>query len=409
VIGPAELRARRFFRSKGRKIAAIAERDAARIGGERLALVDVAFEEGPPETYVLAGEPDALEGEALPRALLAAIAAEARVATERGGRLAFRRGPSFASGGAGRVARMGAEQTNTSLLFDRRLVLKIFRKIEDGLHPELEVLEFLAERTSFRHVPPFAGAIEYEGPGLVATLGVLEGFVESAGDGWTWALAERPGGAAWRLLGERTRALHQALASRPDVPAFAPEPVRPEDAGAWAEGAERLVERALRLAGPAGRAEEVGALEAPLRERVRAIAAIDVRPLRKARCHGDYHLGQVLRTRDDFVIFDFEGEPARPIAERRRKQPQVKDVAGMLRSFGYAARVGGAGPNWEAEARAGFLEGYGLAEAERPLLAALEVEKAIYELCYEIDNRPDWVEIPLAALRALLGTSARQA
>lgn len=401
MSGRAELlRTRRWFRAKARRVREVEERDRVEVGGAPLCLWEARFEDGGAEVYLVAGEQDALD----PAPLLRAIESGLRVEGERGA-FVFRAARGFAGGPPLEVARpVGGEQSNSSFALDRRFFLKIFRRLEAGPSPELEVLRFLEERTDFRRAPRFLGAIEYESGAFRATLGVLESFVESDGDLWAYTLANRPGAEVWQRLGLTTRELHRALASRREDPAFAPEPVARADLAAWSASFERLVGEVAALAG-----RRLLGLERPLIERARALAALDPRGLVKSRVHGDYHLGQVLRARSGFVIFDFEGEPARPLAERRRKHAPAHDVAGMLRSIGYAAlvsrpRAAAASP-WEDEARRGFLEGYGLEPEDRPLLEILELEKAVYEVGYEINHRPDWVDVPLAAVRRFVGAA----
>jgi maltose alpha-D-glucosyltransferase/alpha-amylase len=322
-----------------------------------------------------------------------------------------------------------------------RLVLKSLRRPQPGLNPDLEIARFLTTRTAFREVPRLAGWVEYEGRGGTFSLAVLQEFVPNQGDGWKHVLATlRQRGAAIerasdplldevQRLGATTGGLHAALASDPSAAEFAPEPVTRTDVERWADDIARdlggddiqrlLGDRRGRAAGPEGQRARVLAALSPLTATV------------KIRVHGDYHLGQVLKTADGFVIIDFEGEPARPLAERRRRQAALRDVAGMLRSLDYAAHaVGREAPEveraarlvaltvWEDRARRAFLTGYRAAvsasavplvpAAEPALLracAAFELEKACYELLYELNNRPDWVAIPLAGITRILAAA----
>jgi maltokinase len=290
---------------------------------------------------------------------------------------------------------MGAEQSNSSVVIDDELVLKLYRRLEAGVNPELEILRFLTHR-GFAGIAPLEGSVELEGRPMNATLAILQRFVPSRGDGWELALdtlATEPG---WlpvrsRRLGEVTAGLHneqieQVFLSLPD---------------------------AERMQPIAGRGEEV-------RDRLRLLSNIG--PVgRVIRTHGDYHLGQVLWTEDDdWLVLDFEGEPARSLPERRRKQSPLRDVAGMLRSFAYAAsaapilRSGEAPAGWEDDCRDAFLDGYlntidlailptGEAAVQR-LLTIFELEKAVYELRYELSHRPDWIEIPIAGILRILGS-----
>ncbi|MGH3005275.1 MAG: phosphotransferase [Gaiellaceae bacterium] len=343
------------------------------------------------------------------------------------GTLDFRTVDGFALPGAELEARLlDGEQSNSSVVFAEELILKVYRRLEAGVNPELELLRFLTER-EFPHIAPLVGWYEYAGRLLEATLGVLQRFVPGETDGWTFALeslSDDPEAflAQARRLGEVTGAMHVALASDASDPHFAPEEPSAEALGLLTATVDEEIEQVfLDLAGDgpvapiAGRGEEV-------REQLRHLSHIGAGG-RVIRTHGDYHLGQVLWTGEDWIVLDFEGEPARPIPERRRKRSPLRDVAGMLRSFAYAASAAsiteGAEPpsDWEARARAEFLAGYvpaaepsGLLppgeEAFERLLTVFELEKAIYELRYELDNRPDWVEIPVEGIRRLLETTA---
>jgi maltose alpha-D-glucosyltransferase / alpha-amylase len=358
------------------------------------------------------------------------------------------------------------EQSNTSIFFDRRLILKSIRRPESGINPDFEMLRFLTSRPGFTHVPRLAGWTEYAGPGETATVALLQQFVDNTGDGWTHTLAGlgnlcekladadsaaavdpkavEPAVAALGVdlladiheLGAVTGRLHAALASDPDLPAFRPEPITGEDVGRWRGSIVHDLERLTAEIGivsarnPAARA----ALGPLLDARARIERADDLFPLadgtvHKIRCHGDYHLGQVLKTAESFVVIDFEGEPARPVEERRAKQCPLRDVAGMLRSFDYAVHAAlavrpeaerarllrPALEAWERLAVRAFLDGYGMAASKSPerllpqsaevarrACAAFELEKACYELRYELNNRPDWIAIPLAGIARLL-------
>jgi maltokinase len=317
---------------------------------------------------------------------------------------------------------VGAEQSNTSVVFDDELILKVFRRLEPGINPELEVLRFLTEH-DFPNIAALGGWYSYSGGPLAATLGILQEYVRGGLDGWELALdelAEDPERFLGRLhrLGEVTGEMHRVLASDQSDPAFCPETPSVEALGLLTATVDEEIERVF-LALPdddenvspiAGRGEEVRDL---LRQMTHAGAAGQF-----IRTHGDYHLGQTMWAGDDWVILDFEGEPARSLAERRRKRSALRDVAGMLRSFAYAASavslLRGTDPpeNWEEQARARFLEGYvdtvdpsllpaGHAAIER-LLSVFELEKAVYELQYELDNRPEWVGIPVRGIQRLL-------
>lgn len=325
------------------------------------------------------------------------------------------------------VRPMGAEQSNSSLVLDEQLALKLYRRIEPGMNPELEVLRFLTER-GFEHTAALEGWVSYEGRPLEATLAILQEFVPSAGDGWGLALAGLAGGDPDWLperaarLGEVTAVLHNALASDPTDPHFAPEEPSTEALALLSASIDEEIEQVFSLlperdalAEVAGRGEEV-------RDRLRALTHLG-HVGKVIRTHGDFHLGQALYTKEgDWLILDFEGEPARAVPERRRKRSPLRDVAGILRSFAYAASAAriqrGVEPpeGWEERTRAAFLEGY-LAAVEPSLLPAsqdstdklltvFELEKAVYELRYELHNRPEWLSIPVAGILRMLEAEA---
>jgi trehalose synthase-fused probable maltokinase len=319
------------------------------------------------------------------------------------------------------VRLMGVEQSNSSIVFDERLVLKAFRKLEPGVNPELEMLRFLTGR-GFPNIAPLYGWYEYEGHALSSTLGVVQEFLPDALGGWELALEEIPTEPSRLLdrlgsLGRVTAEMHNVLASDASDPAFSPEEPSHEALSLLTatvdEDSERIFVRLPddeRLAPIAGRGQDV-------RERLATRAQVGVGG-RVIRTHGDYHLGQTLATRERWVILDFEGEPARPLPERRQKRSPLRDVAGMLRSFAYVTsaveiqRGRAAPPDFEQNARVRFLEEYFAAvdpallppgeAAVSNLLSIYELEKAIYELQYEVNNRPDWVAIPVAGIARLL-------
>jgi trehalose synthase-fused probable maltokinase len=341
--------------------------------------------------------------------------------TTEDGRLEFRTvGRADPIGERGDVRRMGVEQSNTSVVFEERLVLKLYRRLEPGVNPELELVRFLTER-GFAGIPALEGWAAYVGQPLDATLAILQQFVPGEGDGWALALASLEAARddflpRLRRLGELTGEMHTVLGSDNQDSVFCPEEPSGEALAILNATIDEEIER-LFLSLPdepafealAGRGEEVREV---LRQRSHAGRAGQL-----IRHHGDYHLGQVLWTGDDWVILDFEGEPARPISERRRKRSPLRDVAGMLRSFAYAASAyaiehgGDADLEWERRARDEFLAGYReeidpslvpAGEGFDNLLAIFELEKAVYELRYELNNRPDWVPIPIAGILRLL-------
>ena len=318
---------------------------------------------------------------------------------------------------------MGAEQSNSSLVLDERYVLKIYRRIAPGMNPELEVLRFLTER-GFEHTPALEAYVAYEGRPLEATLAILQEFVPSPGDGWEFTLdtLER-GEPDWlpehaRRLGEVTALLHNALASDPTDPHFAPEDPSTEALGLLSASIDEEIEQVFAALPEIPAVEQVRGRGEEVREHLRLLTNIG-HVGRVIRTHGDYHLGQALWTNErSWLILDFEGEPARTVPERRRKVSPLRDVAGMLRSFAYAASASTIQRNidppegWEERCRSEFLDGYldtadpALLPPSRDqvdrLLTVFELEKAVYELRYELHNRPEWVAIPVAGILRML-------
>lgn len=292
----------------------------------------------------------------------------------------------------GEAKAIDGEQSNTSLIVDDRMV-KVFRHLEPGLNPDVELLSQIADCPN---IAPVRDWVSETIDGEEHTLAMVQDFVPDADDGWRYALGFASLGASFgaeaSLLGEATRNVHRALAD-----ALPTETVDVADlARSLEEHLDHLLTRAPVLADYADAVREV--------YRGLGAGGHEVQ-----RIHGDLHLGQVLRTADEYVLIDFEGEPARPLAERRRPDSALRDVAGVIRSIDYAAhfpaRSGGQGPEdpaaWVAEATDAFLDGYGVERSD--LLDAYVLDKALYEVVYETDNRPDWVDIPLDAVRRLLG------
>ncbi|HEY2602280.1 MAG TPA: hypothetical protein VGI67_12040 [Thermoleophilaceae bacterium] len=367
---------------------------------------------------------DALVDEVHGRELLARIDRQQPIETVEG-RFDFQRANGMAGlPGDAPVRPMGVEQSNSSLVFADELVMKVFRKLEPGTNPELELLAFLTAH-EFPNIAPLYGAYDYEGRSLTATLGIVQRFYPDGVGGWELALDEMcdyPEGFLRRLatLGEVTAQMHTVLASDASNPAFAPEEPSAEALSLLTATVDEDIERVFvrlpddeRVAPIAGSAQDV-------RERLGALAQLGVGG-KVIRIHGDYHLGQTLHTPGGWVILDFEGEPARPLPERRQKRSPLRDVAGMLRSFAYVTsaseimRGREAPDDFEQRAREIFLERY-LATIDpsllpsgeaalRHLLSVFELEKAVYELRYELDNRPDWVPIPVAGILRLLEES----
>jgi trehalose synthase-fused probable maltokinase len=301
-------------------------------------------------------------------------------------------------------------------------VLKSFRRLEPGVNPELELLRFL-DTHDFENIAPLAGWYEYEGRLVESTLGILQQYLKGARDGWALAVepdGENPDKLIEQLdeLGVVTGRMHSVLGSDASDPAFAPEEPTDGSLALITATVDEDIERIFKnlpsddpaVAAICNRGQDV-------RERLGQLSRIGVGG-RTIRTHGDYHLGQVMLTHRGWVILDFEGEPARSLAERRQKRSPLRDVAGMLRSFSYVAAAGDIlgtremPEDWESRARAAFLEGYfrevdpallppGQESIEK-LLSVFELEKAVYELNYEINNRPDWVGIPVASILRLL-------
>jgi maltose alpha-D-glucosyltransferase/alpha-amylase len=377
------------------------------------------------------------------------------------------------------------EQSNTSVAYGDKLILKIFRRVTEGLNPDVEIGRFLTEKADFAYVPSLAGHFELQrGRGEPATLGILQGLVANEGDAWRYTLdslgryfeevltrqidtaaATLPNQplaelaqqdipplvqeligtylSSACLLGQRTGEMHLALASDKKDPAFAPEPftalyrrsVYQSMRSLADQGMSLLQKRLKRLPEEVqGQAEELLKLEPEILAGCRQMIERKITGMR-IRCHGDYHLGQVLFTGKDFVIIDFEGEPARSVTERRLKRSPLRDVACMLRSFHYAAltklRGDGLRPEdavqlkpwaqyWYSWISVSYLKGY-LAPTQQSgliprgsddftlLMNILLLEKAIYELSYELNNRPDWVGLPIEGILQLIKPAATDA
>jgi maltokinase len=418
----------RWFGSKTREVVHARVVDTALLREaepqHRIELVEVAFDTGLHETYQVF---DPEDDPAVARELVSAMRSGLTLQGEHGV-LEFRPVEGFAALGRelSRPRPVGFEQSNTSIVFDDELILKAFRRLEAGINPELELLRFLTEH-GFENIAQLGGWYAYAGAPMDATLGVLQRYIRNGQDGWELALdelGEAPQRFVGRLrrLGEVTGRMHTILASDAGDPNFSPEEPSTEALGLLTATVDEQIERIFlelpegneALEPIRGRGEEV-------RERLRALTHLG--PVgRVVRHHGDFHLGQTLLADEDWVILDFEGEPARSLAERRRKRSPLRDVAGMLRSFAYAASASElqrgvrAPAGWEQQARDEFLAGYRETvdrsllpageEAIAKLLAVFELEKAVYELRYELDNRPGWVGIPVAGILRLLEEEA---
>ena len=352
-----------------------------------------------------------------------------------------------------------AEQSNTSIVINDRAILKLFRLLKPGVHPDVEVTQFLTTRAGFANTPRLLATIHFEDSDERTIAGMLQTFLPGSSDAWSHALerarpffAAPPGRDApnafvadAKQLGVVTREMHDALASDDDDPAFAPEPVMPEDLERWAHRTQQSIRESLALLDrqlesrdfPRDRVAEAKAL---VQRRDHYIGWIDeivdelgdaVTDAMRIRIHGDYHLGQVLRTSNgEFMIIDFEGEPSKSLEERREKTSPLRDVAGMLRSIAYAAATLAMSvektidvptrelraARWERDVRSSFLAGYLGNATDREdmpelfpaddkhvqqLLALFETEKAFYELAYELNNRPAWAWIPMRGIAKL--------
>ncbi|HEY0838241.1 MAG TPA: maltose alpha-D-glucosyltransferase [Azospirillum sp.] len=369
-------------------------------------------------------------------------------------------------GEAPEVRRIGVEQSNTSVLVADQAVVKVLRRLAPGQHPELEMGRFLTEVAGYANTPPLLGSVEHVAEdGTPTALAVAQGFVRNQGDGWTTTVEylereldeirlgvvhasdempdEEPFGLYLQMastLGQRTAELHRALTIETGDAAFDPEPITADDLRAWTARARRQAETAFaalsatagHLSGgeTRGEVERLLARRDEVMERLDELAAHPVNAV-KTRIHGDYHLGQVLRAQTDWYVIDFEGEPAKPLAERRAKRSALVDVAGMLRSFNYAAwaavfrlddqaleqgatsRIMDAARDWEWRTVAAFSGAYRTAlgdcpawpdddAAARRLLSVFLMEKALYEIAYEAANRPGWLYIPVKGVLGIL-------
>jgi maltose alpha-D-glucosyltransferase / alpha-amylase len=510
---PEFITRQRWFGGKTRHISATSIIDWGVFDKRRsvLALLQVAYEDANPDTYLAplsmsfgAGATefqskwpnailapvkapqgvgvlhDALFREGTPSSLLELIADSGSITTAHG---VIRGLPSTLFGslrGDGRdlAARISsAEQSNSSIIYGDRLMMKQFRRQQPGVNPDTEIGRYLTEQTSFRNIAPFGGSINYLAGPDTYTLAMLQGLVANEGDGWQWTLEELdryfedcsgdvfPAAEASTLptdflslseaaipdrvrdsvgiyldaaatLGRRTGELHVSLGQATTNEDFNPKPFTAADSEALREQLSANATRAFEalkdnLANlPDELVESAGLVLSRRRTLFETLSGLTKREIGglQTRVHGDYHLGQVLRTKSDFVILDFEGEPAKSLAERRAKHSPLKDVAGMLRSFSYAAfasltRYTTRRPQsaeklepwarlWEQSVTAEFLRAYREVVGQsatvpsdrgafQSLLAAYVLDKAFYELVYELNNRPAWVGIPLHGILSL--------
>ncbi|WP_460448018.1 maltose alpha-D-glucosyltransferase [Alsobacter sp. SYSU BS001988] len=494
TVAPSFLPSRRWFAGKGRRIARVEVKDNALFTAQGrsylLPRLSVELSDGERQDYFTPlaiqenREDEGLLGYAVARvrrgartglavdadatpdfalALVEAMRRNETLGTREGATLRFAGTPALTEMedlSSLEVRRLGAEQSNSSIAFGDSLLLKLYRRIESGVHPEVEVARFLTEEAGFTATPPYLGSLESVAPdGSSTALAIAQRFVRNQGDAWSWTLNALTREfetlalvapevadpidetfAAYmpytRILGRRTAEMHLAFATPTSNPAFAAEPLTLADVEEVARDARALADRAFagldRTVAPDERAAHA---IADLRERRQdvydLIGKLTREPVNatKTRVHGDYHLGQVLIVRDDVLIVDFEGEPSRPPHERRMKSTPLRDVAGMLRSFAYAvetavrdirARLPDGAGRVEVAAKdvlilveRVFLAAYaeiaqgGAAwvgdDATRTSLLRLQLlSKALYEIGYEADNRPDWIEIPVRGVLGIL-------
>jgi predicted trehalose synthase len=428
AFGPEWLAAQRWFRRKREGVARV-DLDAATPLGDGIGwlLVLVATgADGSKDRYLVPAVEDAdafrepRDGEGVWQRLASLVAGGGELAAGDAP-FAFRRVPALEAllpGGAvaiGSLAerRLRVEQSNTSVALGDQLLLKVHRLLEPGASTEVEVNEFLAA-VRFDGAPTLGGLADYVGDGDEPSPAVmLKEFVTSESDAWGWVqgcLSGGPGDPSTALggveqIGSLTRELHRALASSPETPGFPSRTASAQELVTWHSRAEGQLDSALgALSGQAH--ERLLSVAPAIRDRLRAIAMAE--DAQATRIHGDYHLGQLLRTATGFKVIDFGGEPARPASERREPSSPLRDVAGMLRSLDYAAQVAARAGRidepaaWVRESREAFLSGYGgVSGPDRQLLDAFEVEKACYEVRYEADNRPGWIWVPVGALQRL--------
>jgi maltose alpha-D-glucosyltransferase/alpha-amylase len=518
------MKGRRWFRGKARDTRSADIRDVIpiRFGQSEayIVLIQIEYTEGEPDTYVvpLAAAPeekvneiteeyphavvaylnrdrknnrwvlyDAMVDKDFCKSLLQSIG-QKREFRGRVGEISALPTPIFRSARGGSENSldpmpMKVEQSNTSVMYGDWMILKLFRRLEEGLNPDLEIGRFLTEKTPFEHISRVAGALEYRRrKSKPMSLAILQNFVVNEGDAWQYTLdslerylqsvlshatvqappiprkhllslpKEPPSLAketigpylnSAQLLGQRTAELHVALASGLDDPDFAPDFFTHMFQTSLYQSMRSFTIKTLQLLQEClpdvpgelrEDAQQVLDLEKEIIERYQPIRRQRISATR-VRCHGDYHLGQVLFTGKDFVIIDFEGEPARSLSERRLKRSPLLDVAGMIRSFHYAAhsaliKQAPLAPNpeddlpllqywaqyWYVWVSVAFLNSYldvvepvGLLPKDpehlRILLDAYILEKAIYEIGYELNNRPDWVKVPLQGILQLMEVS----
>jgi maltose alpha-D-glucosyltransferase/alpha-amylase len=403
-------------------------------------------------------------------ALLLRNLGEALTVEEEGLRLEFRPTSKFSDKPIKPpeyIRAVETEQSNSTALVDSDYVVKVYRKLETGINPEIEIGRFLTEVAGFANTPALLGSVELVEGDNRSAVAIVHAFVQNQGDAWTvtsayldrfvdeqrlLAASEHPGESEEQVpylrymsqIGRRVAEMHLALAARDEFADFAPEPSTPADVQLWTEGvmtrAERVfdvlkqrretIKEADRLL-----VDQLLAQRAGLHERLSALLPPDVDGL-NIRHHGDFHLGQILIVKDDIFIIDFEGEPRRPLNERRRKAPAARDVAGLIRSIDYSAtaaleralkvapdengKLGAALAEWRERAATTFLAAYReimtnqrLWPADPPaaerMLNFFLLEKAVYEIEYELAHRPEWLRVPLTGMIRILSQHSNEA
>jgi maltose alpha-D-glucosyltransferase/alpha-amylase len=396
-------------------------------------------------------------------ALLLRNLGEALTVEEEGLRLEFRPTSKFSDKPIQPpeyIRAVETEQSNSTALVDSDYVVKVYRKLETGVNPEIEIGRFLTEVAGFANTPALLGSVELVEGDNRSAVAIVHAFVQNQGDAWTvtsayldrfvdeqrlLAASEHPGESEEQVpylrymsqIGRRVAEMHLALAARDEFADFAPEPSTPADVQLWTEGvmtrAERVfdalkqrretIKEADRLL-----VDQLLAQRASLHERLSALLPPDVDGL-NIRHHGDFHLGQILIVKDDIFIIDFEGEPRRPLSERRRKAPAARDVAGLIRSIDYSAtaaleralkvapdengKLGAALAEWRERAATTFLAAYreimtnqrlwpADPQAAERMLYFFLLEKAAYEIEYELAHRPEWLRVPLTGVLRIL-------
>ncbi|MEH2562755.1 maltose alpha-D-glucosyltransferase [Bradyrhizobium sp. AZCC 2289] len=366
-----------------------------------------------------------------------------------------------------RIRSVETEQSNSTALVDDDYVVKIYRKLEAGINPEIEMGRFLTEVAGFANTPALLGSVELVEGDRTSAVGIVHAFVANQGDAWTVTAAyldrfvdeqrvlpasEHPGESEEQVpylrymsqTGQRVAEMHAALASNKDLPDFAPEPTRPEDVQRWIGDvmarAERVFDTLMHRRDTLKEADrpladQLLTYQSTLPDRLKALMPRDIDGL-NIRHHGDFHLGQMLIVKDDIFIIDFEGEPRRTISERRRKAPAARDVAGLIRSIDYSAtaaleralkvthddagRLAAALAEWRDRATAAFLAGYretaanqrlwpANPDAAERLLNFFLLEKAFYEIEYELSHRPEWLRVPLTGMLRIMSQQPLEA